>query len=99
MYSSITKRPQSCAGKLLGLCDREKIMVTAKLAFVLIQVGSNLWVNPMQVGGIKSYTINSECQTLIFVLSSSNVCSDWSVEKVREALTPAAVAKAMEAAR
>lgn len=71
-------------------------MVTAKLAFVLIQVGSNLWVNPMQVEGIKTESLTN-CLTLILLPSSvEGQCSDWSVEKIKEALSPATVAKAME---
>lgn len=74
-------------------------MVTAKLAFVLVQVGSNLWVNPMQLQGVAG-TIGADCKTVILVTSQNGtVCSDWPLERVKEALAPSAVAKAMEAAR
>lgn len=73
-------------------------MVTAKLAFALIQVGSNLWVNPMQIQGIRAWTSNTDCQTII-ITAGMNSCSDWSFEEVKKALGPAVVAKAMEAAR
>lgn len=71
-------------------------MYHVKMAFVLIQVGSNLWINPMQIEGV-STSIDRQCPTVI--LASNQVgerCSDWPIEKVREALTPAAVAKALE---
>lgn len=76
-------------------------MVTAKLAFVLIQVGSNLWVNPMQLPGIKASPEVPEfngCQTLIvnFQSDARGLCSDWPIDKVREALSPANVSRALE---
>ncbi len=76
-------------------------MVTAKLAFVLIQVGSNLWVNPMQLPGIKEMPQVpefNECRTLLISFQSDarGLCSDWSINKVREALSPINVSRAME---
>lgn len=65
-------------------------MVTAKLAFVLVQVGSNLWVNPMQVQGIALNTSVSEpdrCLTYVLLANKSGSwCSDWSPEKIRAIL-------------
>lgn len=71
-------------------------MVTAKLAFALIQIGSNLWVNPMQLQGIQGNE-GVACQTIVLISSQIGTqCSDWPIEKVREALTSALVAKALE---
>jgi len=70
-------------------------MVTAKLAFALVQVGTNLWINPMQLQGI-STSDGSECKTIILVASRDiTQCSDWPIEKVRMALAPIAVSRAM----
>ncbi len=71
-------------------------MYHVKMAFVLIQVGSNLWVNPTQVQGIAANN-GPQCQTIIFVSTKTGErCSDWTIEQVRAALSPAAVAKALE---
>lgn len=72
-------------------------MVTAKLAFVLIQVGSNLWVNPMQVQGVCAVRppyFDTTCQA--FIIANGPQCTDWAIDKVREALAPAMVSKALE---
>lgn len=71
-------------------------MVTAKLAFVLIQVGSNLWVNPMQVEGIQATpTPVPNCSTQI-AGPSGILCSDWTIDKIRKVLSPIAVSRAVE---
>lgn len=71
-------------------------MYHVKMAFALVQVGTNLWVNPMQVQGIQA-TGGTVCQTLIITATPINSgCSDWSIEKVKEALAPAAVSTALE---
>lgn len=71
-------------------------MYHVKMAFALIQIGTNLWVNPMQVQGIAA-NLSTDCSTVVLVASQNgSVCSDWPIEKVKEALLPAAVAKAME---
>lgn len=67
-------------------------MVSVKMAFVLVQVGTNLWVNPTQVQGIKNTPV-MRCETII--LLNDNQCSDWPFDKVREALSPAAISKAL----
>lgn len=70
-------------------------MYHVKMAFTLIQVGTNLWVNPMQVEGVRANSIGDPaCQTVI--VANGAHCTDWAIEQVREALKPAAVAKAME---
>lgn len=69
-------------------------MVTAKLAFVLIQVGSNLWVNPMQLQGVKDNNGATKCPTII--LAEGEQCSDWSAAKVIKALSSSSVSRAME---
>lgn len=76
-------------------------MYHVKMAFTLIQVGANLWVNPIQIQGVALYSpvigTNDDCQTVIYVDNpSGKICSDWSVERVRAALAPSAVSKAME---
>lgn len=68
-------------------------MYEVKMIFVLVQIGSNLWVNPMQIQAVKS-SGTPQCQTLIS--AEAEYCSDWSIDRVRKALTPAAVSKAME---
>lgn len=71
-------------------------MVTAKLAFVLIEVGTNLLINPMQLVGIQKAPAEvPNCRTFI-IDPSGNHCSDWAFEDVRKALSSAAVASAME---
>lgn len=70
-------------------------MVTAKLAFALVQVGSNLWVNPMQLQGIRLPDIAGECRSVVIIADQFS-CSDWSIDKVKEALSSSSVLRAME---
>lgn len=71
-------------------------MYHVKMAFTLIQVGTNLWINPVQVEGIRANlrADATECRTII--AAGEFHCSDWTIEQVREALKPAAVARALE---
>ena len=73
-------------------------MYHVKMAFALIQVGTNLWVNPMQVQGIAAPVVSRDtCQTVVLIVNVDGArCSDWPMERVKQALAPAAVAKALE---
>jgi hypothetical protein len=71
-------------------------MYHVKMAFALIQVGSHLWINPMQVEGVQIPGVATPgCETLI-AGPAGVLCSDWPFDKIKEALSAAAVAKAME---
>lgn len=68
-------------------------MYEIKMAFALVEVGLNLWVNPVQ---IQAVTVGGKgCETKI-VAAGTELCSDWPLEKVKAALSPKAVAKALE---
>jgi hypothetical protein len=63
------------------------MMTTAKLIVVLVQVGSNLWVNPNQIIALRM-TTNSyqDIKTCIETVSDQCVESDWSVDRITAAL-------------
>lgn len=63
------------------------------MAFVLIQVGTNLWVNPVQVTAV-----TVEDTTVRVCVTSDAFCrvTDWKLERVKAALSSKAVSKAME---
>lgn len=69
-------------------------MYHIQMAFTLIRVGTNLWINPVQVQGIVDNP-SIECPTIIILHEER--CSDWPIEKVKAALSPAAISRAMEA--
>jgi hypothetical protein len=53
---------------------------------VLLQVGSNLWVNPDQVGAVRKPLDGFEnCPTMLIV-EGVYTCSDWSMDKVNDVL-------------
>jgi hypothetical protein len=58
---------------------------------VLVQVGSNLWINPKQIVGIKTNLFH-ECSTIIIFAGGGGgsqyayECSDWNFNKVKAAL-------------
>lgn len=68
-------------------------MYHVQIALTLIRVGTNLWVNPVQVQGIVDNP-STECSTIVIL--QRECCSDWPIEKVKAALSPAAI-RAMEA--
>lgn len=69
-------------------------MYEIKMAFALIQVGTNFWVNPMQV---TSVNMNKDKFVQICVASDSRcTTTDWEIERVKAALSPKAVSKAMD---
>lgn len=71
-------------------------MYHVKMAFVLIQIGTKLWVNPTQIQGIAPGN-GLGCETIVLVSNKTgSQCSDWTIDQVRAALSPAAVAKALE---
>lgn len=69
-------------------------MYHIQMAFALIRVGTNLWVNPVQVQGIVDNP-STACSTIIILHEEH--CSDWPIERVKAALSPAGISKAMEA--
>lgn len=70
-------------------------MYEIKMAFALVEVGLNLWVNPVQIQAVTAGTSKGGCQTRI-VAAGTDLCSDWPLDKVRAALSAKAVAKALE---
>lgn len=69
-------------------------MYEIKMAFALVEVGFNLWVNPVQIQAVTTGS-GSGCETRI-VAAGTDLCSNWPIDKVRAALSPKAVAKALE---
>ena len=55
--------------------------------FILIQVGSNLYVNPDHVAAVKDGARRS-CKTVIYTSGGENnyICSDWEISKVLSSL-------------
>jgi hypothetical protein len=60
------------------------MMYTVKLAVVLVQVGSKLWVNPSQVTAL----IVNDDGLLRVCVASDPLCraTDWPIEKVKAAI-------------
>lgn len=74
-------------------------MYHIKMAFALVQIGTRIWVNPMQIQGVSAVPpeLGPNCQTAIVVSAPNNyLCTDWPLDKVLEALKPAAVSRALE---
>lgn len=69
-------------------------MYEIKMAFALIEVGVNLWVNPVQIQAVTAGQ-GPSCETRI-VAAGTDLCSTWPLDRVRAALSPKAVAKALE---
>jgi hypothetical protein len=62
-------------------------MTTSKLFFiVLVQVGSQLWVVPDKVIGLRSYTDDPKNTCIATTYASECVNSDWPIAKIKAAL-------------
>lgn len=71
-------------------------MYHIEVAYTLIQLGTNLWVNPVNLTAITTPELNNAtCATKVH-MSDQMFCSDWPIDRVKEALRPSAVAKSME---
>lgn len=62
-------------------------MYPIHIVVMMVQIGTNLWVNPMQVTEIKQAPRNEHPKCLVEVIVvGGSVCSDWSIERVKAAL-------------
>ena len=57
----------------------------AQIIVIFVQVGSGLWINPSQVIDLRAMT-GSKLKTCIGTTHSDCVESDWTVDKIRQAL-------------
>ena len=62
------------------------MMYSVKMVVTLIQVGSNLWINPMQITDIYSASAGLGFQTCIGTTNTTCCQSDWTIDQIKSAL-------------